>query len=91
MEAPHGDNDQAREATAEVFDALVFYSRNLGVPDGCGVAPGTSTGTFIASSGRGGMVEIDARTGAYRTLVSDFVESGRWGNHLMIAEDLVHE
>ncbi|MDZ7842914.1 MAG: di-heme oxidoredictase family protein [Gammaproteobacteria bacterium] len=32
IEAPHGNDHQATEATSEMFDVLVFYSRNLGVP-----------------------------------------------------------
>ena len=53
------------------------------VSDGCGVAPGTRPGEFLASSGRGGMVVIDARSGATRPLAVDGLESALWDNHLV--------
>ena len=53
------------------------------VSDGCGVAPGARPGEFLASSGRGGMVVIDARSGATRPLAVDGLESSLWDNHLV--------
>ena len=55
------------------------------VSDGCGVAPGARPGEFLASSGRGGMVVIDARSGAARPLAVDGLESALWDNHLVAA------
>ena len=52
------------------------------VSDGCGVAPGVRPGEFLASSGRGGMVVIDAQSGTTRPFALDGLEFGRWDNHL---------
>ena len=52
------------------------------VSDGCGVAPGPRPGSFLASSGQGGVVVIDAQSGTTRPLVLDGLESARWDNHL---------
>lgn len=52
------------------------------VPDASGIAPGKRPGTFLASSGRGGVLAIDARTGKSNRIRSDFLERGRWDNHL---------
>ena len=53
------------------------------VSDGCGVAPGTRPGAFLASSGRGGVITIDAQSGEARPLALDGLESARWDNHLV--------
>lgn len=53
------------------------------VPDGCGVAPGPHPGTFLVSSGLGGAVTADARTGRARHLGSAFLAESRWDNHLV--------
>ena len=53
------------------------------VSDGCGVAPGARPGEFLASSGRGGMVVIDTRSGATQPLAVDDLESALWDNHLV--------
>ena len=55
------------------------------VEDGCGVAPGARPGEFLASSGRGGVVVIDARSGAARPLALHGLETARWDNHLVVA------
>ena len=55
------------------------------VMDGSGVAPAGPAGTFIASSGRGGVFLVDARSGAARQIRSDFLQAGRWDNHLATA------
>lgn len=55
----------------------------VNVPDGCGVAPGAAPGEFLASSGRGGVFLIAARSGGKRTIESGFVAGGHWDNHMM--------
>ena len=55
------------------------------VSDGCGVAPGAQPGEFLASSGRGGMVVIDAHSGTSRPLAVGGLEGARWDNHLVAA------
>ena len=61
------------------------YLSSAEVSDGCGVAPGAGQGEFLASSGRGGVVVIDARSGAARPLALDGLEGARWDNHLVAA------
>lgn len=56
------------------------------VPDGSGIAPGAGPETFLASSGSGGMVIVDARSGDSRPIASAFLDSGRWDNHMLIVE-----
>ncbi len=55
---------------------------SAGVADGCGVAPGSRPGEFLASSGQGGVVVIYAQSGARRPLALDGLETARWDNHL---------
>lgn len=55
------------------------------VSDGCGVAPGARRGEFLASSGLGGVVVIDARSGTTRPLAVGGLEAARWDNHLIAA------
>lgn len=54
------------------------------VPDGCGLAAGTRSGTFVVSSGQGGVVMIDARSGESRPITSAFLDRGRWDNHIAV-------
>ena len=61
------------------------YLSSAGVADGCGVAPGPRPGVFLASSGRGGVVVIDARSGTTRPLAVGGLEAARWDNHLVAA------
>ena len=61
------------------------YLSSADVSDGCGVAPGTRPGEFLASSGRGGVVVIDARSGTTRPLAVAGLEAARWDNHLVAA------
>ena len=61
------------------------FLASAGVPDGCGVAPGAGPGAFLASSGQGGVAEIDARSGAAQPLALDGLETVRWDNHLVAA------
>ena len=54
------------------------YLSSAEVGDGCGVAPGPRPGEFLASSGRGGVVVIDARSGAARPLALAGLAPARW-------------
>ena len=62
-----------------------LYLSSAKVSDGCGVAPGAGAGEFLASSGLGGVVVIDARSGTTRPLAVGGLETARWDNHLIAA------
>ena len=53
--------------------------------DGCGVAPGGSADTFLASGGNGDVVAIDARAKTATPLAVDLPGRSRWDNHLVPA------
>ena len=59
------------------------YLSSARVPDGCGVAPGVRPGEFLASSGQGGVVVIDATSGMARPFSVNRLQNGRWDNHLV--------
>ena len=59
------------------------YLSSTRVPDSCGVAPGAHPAEFLASSGQGGVVVIDARSGTTRPLAIDGLKTARWDNHLV--------
>ena len=59
------------------------YISSVRVVDGSGVAPGERRGEFLASSGRGGVHVVDARSSAARPLNNDFLHTGYWDNHLV--------
>ena len=61
------------------------YLSSADVADGCGVAPGAGPGEFLASSGQGGVVVIDAHSGTSRPLAVGGLEAARWDNHLVAA------
>ena len=61
------------------------YLSSAQVNDGCGVAPGAGPGEFLASSGLGGVVAIDARAGTTRPLPLGGFAAARWDNHLVAA------
>ncbi len=61
------------------------YLSSATVSDGCGVAPGSRPGEFLASSGLGGVVVVDARSGTTRPLAVGGLEAARWDNHLVAA------
>jgi hypothetical protein len=54
------------------------------LPDGCGLAPGEAPGTFLLSSGRGGVVRVDPSADRVTPLPSPFVTGARWDNHLAV-------
>ena len=71
---------------------LVFWDAEEGrflssvdLADGCGVAPTEAPGQFLASSGVGGVIVVDAASGTSRRLDSDFLDASQWDNHLMVA------
>ena len=55
------------------------------LPDGCGLAPGESPGTFLVTSGRGGVLRVEPREDRSTPLASSFVTQARWDNHLAVA------
>ena len=61
------------------------YQSSTGVPDGCGIAPGSLPDEFLVSSGLGGVVVIDACSGTTRPLAVGGLEAARWDNHLVAA------
>ena len=61
------------------------YLSSAKVPDGCGVAPGAGPAEFLATSGLGGAVVIDAHSGTTRPLAVGGLEAARWDNHLIAA------
>ena len=79
-------------ASAPRGDVVTFWdaggARYLGalpLADGSGVAPTRIPARFLASSGRGGAVVIDAR-GHRQFLNAEFTSSSRWDNHLAVAD-----
>jgi hypothetical protein len=53
------------------------------MPDGCGVAPTESAGSFVLSSGLGGAARFDMRSNALESVRGSFVAGSRWDNHLV--------
>lgn len=79
-------------ASAPRGNLVTFWDSETGeylsagpVFDGSGVAPAGPAGKFVASSGRGGVFVLDARSGAARRLAGCFPDGGRWDNHLTAA------
>ena len=62
-----------------------LYLSSAKVDDGCGVAPGARPGEFLASSGLGGVVVVNLRSGTTRPLAVGGLEAARWDNHLVAA------
>ena len=63
--------------------AAAHYLSSARAADGCGVAPGKQPNEFLASSGQGGVVVIDATSGRARPFSVSRLENGRWDNHLV--------
>ena len=61
------------------------YISSARIVDGSGVAPSGPPAEFLASGGRGGMIAVDARSGAASPRATPFLAAGRWDNHLMSA------
>ena len=69
------------------WDALEGrFLSSVGLADGCGVAPTEAPGQFLASSGVGGVIVVEAETGNIRRLVSDFLDESQWDNHMLAAD-----
>ena len=58
------------------------YLSQMRLGDGCGLAADGTPGGFLASSGTGTVVRVDARTGRRARLASRDVRARRWDNHL---------
>lgn len=78
-------------ASAPRADAITLWDARRGrylcsvpVADGSGVAPAGVAGQFLASSGRGGAVVLDAG-GRWRAIDTAEVSGSRWDNHLVAA------
>ena len=56
---------------------------SVAMPDGCGIAPAGSAGTFILSSGLGGAARFDLRSASRSGIPGSFVARSRWDNHLV--------
>jgi hypothetical protein len=54
------------------------------LPDGCGLAPGESPGTFLLTSGRGGVLHVEPREDRSTPIASSFVTQARRDNHLAV-------
>ena len=68
------------------WDAVAgSYLSSARVVDGSGIAPAGRPGEFLASSGRGGVLVIDAWSSAVRPLETAFLKAGHWDNHLVVA------
>ena len=72
---------------------LVFWDAEEGqflssveLADGCGIAPTEVPGQFLASSGMGGVVAVDAASGTQQRLGSDFLDASQWDNHLLATD-----
>lgn len=65
------------------WDTAGRYVRSVALEDGCGVAPAARPGEFLASSGLGGVVHIDARNGTTEPVNAEFLTAGYWDNHLL--------
>lgn len=72
---------------------LVFWDVEEGrflssveLADGCGIAAAEMPGQFLASSGVGGVVLVDAVSGLSHQLASDFLNGSQWDNHLLAAD-----
>lgn len=71
---------------------LVFWDGRDGrflssavLADGCGIAQADGVGRFLASSGRGGLVAVDAYNGEVEPMRDGFSEQGLWDNHLLVS------
>lgn len=54
-----------------------------GVADGCGIAAAPEAGRFLVTSGVGGAVDVEGRTGTASAIVSEAMDTGRWDNHVL--------
>jgi hypothetical protein len=74
-----------RGGLAVVWDlATARVIGTVDLPDGCGLAPGEAPGTFLLSSGRGGVVRVDPSADRVTPLPAPFATEARWDNHLAV-------
>lgn len=80
-------------ASAPRGNVITFWAAGTGrhlstvpVPDGSGVAPTGRPDRFLASSGRGGVYRVNARSGAVGTMRGGLPPAARWDNHLMAVD-----
>ncbi len=59
------------------------FLHSVRLRDGCGLAPGTRDGEFLASSGEGEVFTLDRHT--RRALPTGFPQPCHWDNHLAVA------
>ena len=62
------------------------FLSSVELADGCGIAPAKAPGQFLASSGQGGVVLVDADSGKAHPLASEFLDASQWDNHLIAAD-----
>jgi hypothetical protein len=64
--------------------ARAFVIAAVELPAGCGLASADAPGTFLLTSGRGGVRRIELRERRITPLPATFVGSARWDNHLAL-------
>lgn len=74
-----------RAGLVAFWDGDGGYLFATALADGCGLAPGAEAGAFLASSGSGGVLAIDAFSHRAVALADAFAAAGRWDNHLAAA------
>ena len=62
------------------------YRSSVPLADGSGVAPGARPGEFLASSGRGDVIIVRARSQSAGARKVASLGTGRWDNHLVVAD-----
>lgn len=71
-----------RAGLVAFWDGDGGYLFTAPLADGCGLASGAAAGAFLASSGSGGVLAIDAFSRKAVALADAFAAAGRWDNHL---------
>jgi hypothetical protein len=77
-------------ATSPIGGVVSFWAagdgRYLGrcdIPDVCGLAAAREAGTFVVTTGEGGIHRVDAGTLQAAPIVSDLARASHWDNHLL--------
>ncbi|MEM8589628.1 MAG: DUF1513 domain-containing protein [Pseudomonadota bacterium] len=58
------------------------FRTSVSITDGCGIAPGSAAGTFVLSSGTGGLWRFYLETGHLQPLAGPIAPIAHWDNHL---------
>lgn len=58
------------------------FRTSVSIADGCGIAPGPRAGTFVLSSGTGGLWRFDLEAGDLHPLAGPIAPIAYWDNHL---------